>query len=65
MGKNRSLLNSTHHIIPKSKSGTNNPDNLLEMRDNAHRALHILFSNDTPVEQYVTLTQLNWNVLQD
>jgi hypothetical protein len=36
------------------------------LRDNTHRALHILFANDTPVEQLWNLTfQINYTALSD
>ena len=44
-----------HHIVPKSMNWSNTPDNIKKLKDNIHRALHILFSNQTPVEQMETL----------
>ena len=65
MGKNKLLLNSTHHSYVKSKWGSNHPRNLKEMRHNIHQAFHVVFANDTPIEQHVRLIELNQNVFQE
>lgn len=62
------MRNSTsrHHIVPKSRGGSNIKENIIRMKDNKHRALHILFSNDDPVEQLWNLTfKINYTALAD
>ena len=44
-----------HHIVPKSIWWTNHLDNIKRLKDNVHKSLHILFSNQTPIEQIETL----------
>jgi len=39
-----------HHIIPRSKGGTSEPDNLIRVSRKKHEAYHQLFSNKTPDE---------------
>lgn len=50
---------SRHHKCPKSRGGTNDEKNIYYMKDNQHRAFHIVFSNQLPHEQYKTLTAIN------
>ena len=40
-----------HHLYPKSKGWTNNDVNILRLKDNFHRAFHMVFENKTPDEQ--------------
>lgn len=55
-----------HHIVPRSRWWTNNFDNIKMLKDNPHKSLHILFWNDTPVEQMWNLTfQINYTALAD
>lgn len=55
-----------HHICPKSIWWTNNPDNIKRLKDNVHKALHILFTNNSPVEQLWNLTfKINHTALTD
>lgn len=61
---------TTHHLLPKSKGGTNHPDNKLRLRQNQHRALHCLFDNLTPLQQLEFILDLNdsclqWDFVQD
>lgn len=54
---------SRHHIVPRSKWGTWEKDNIKRLKVKTHEALHILFSNDTPQEQIQRLIQLNYTAL--
>ena len=61
---------NVHHCVPKSKGGTNNPENLKTMLITRHRALHILYENSTPDEQLITNLSINswvlrWEFRQD
>lgn len=50
---------SVHHIVPRSKWGTSEGQNLLELRDSKHRALHTLFANQLIAEQLLTTIDLS------
>ena len=50
---------NVHHCVPKSKGGTNNPENLKTMLITRHRALHMLYENSTPDEQLMTNLSIN------
>jgi len=49
-----------HHIMPSSRWWGMHKDNIKHIKWVQHRALHTLFSNQTPVEQLKTLV-LNIN----
>ncbi len=36
-----------HHNIPKNKGGTNDKDNIFDLDENRHAALHLLFGDKT------------------
>ena len=40
-----------HHIVPVSKDGANTPENIIRLKTNVHAAIHLIFSNRTPLEQ--------------
>lgn len=48
-----------HHRVPESRGGTRAPDNMLSIRDRKHQAFHVVFSNQTYVEQILSLTDMN------
>ena len=50
---------SKHHIIPRSRGGANNEDNIDIVRNDWHRRFHELFSNELPHEQVLSI--LEWN----
>jgi len=54
-----------HHLLPKSKWWNSNPKNILKLKENSHRAFHLIFANDEPIEQIQTLLSLNTTVLTD
>ena len=62
---NRYLAYDRHHIIPKSKGGTNHYDNIMKMNVMKHRSLHLLFDNKPPHEQLERIINLADNVLTD
>ena len=55
---------SVHHIVPRSRWGTNEGQNLLELRDSKHRSLHHLFANQLIAEQLLTTIDLNSKALR-
>ncbi len=48
-----------HHIVPKSKGGSNNQKNIKYLKGLQHNAFHTLFSNQEPLHQFVTLLSIN------
>lgn len=52
-----------HHKVPQSYWWTNNVNNIGKVKDKAHQAFHVVFSNRTPVQQVASLLYINWSVL--
>lgn len=50
-----------HHIIPKSRGGSSNLENIAGIKQNKHRAYHTLFDNQTPEEIVGDLANNYWN----
>jgi len=46
----RGDLTTKHHVWPKSRGGSNDKKNIYLVRDQKHRAYHLLFGNKTPPE---------------
>ena len=55
---------SIHHIVPRSREWTNYDENLLELRDTTHRAIHTLFANQLLAEQLITTVNLSEKALR-
>ena len=55
---------STHHIIPRSRLGANDENNLEELRVTTHRAIHTLFANQLLAEQLITTVNLSEKALR-
>jgi hypothetical protein len=63
-GYKKRQTSDVHHLMPKSRGGTNSQNNLKEMHVSAHRAVHKLFGVLTPIEQQLFLAmKLNETVL--
>ncbi len=45
---------SCHHILPKSRDGNSEPENLEYLKNTTHRAIHTLFQNQMIAEQLIT-----------
>lgn len=56
---------SLHHILPKSRWWANSYTNLEMIKDNHHRALHVLFQNQLIAEQLITTVNLSAKALRD
>lgn len=41
---------TTHHLLPTSRGGGNDPQNLRRIPDEVHRAWHYIFRNMVPEE---------------
>lgn len=52
-----------HHLVPRSRGGSNNEENLVWLQDNIHVAFHQVFSNKMPHEQIIHLLELNQTAL--
>ena len=50
---------STHHIVPRSRLWSNNDENLIELRETKHRALHSLFENKLIAEQLINTLDIS------
>lgn len=56
---------SCHHILCKSRFGSNNPCNLEMIKDNYHRAIHQLFQNQMIAEQLITTVNISAKALRE
>ena len=52
---------SRHHIIPRSRGGTFNLENIARVDIKKHQAYHTIFDNRTPTEIVETLVRKYWN----
>ena len=50
-----------HHIVPTSRGGTSDLENIAIVRIQDHRDYHTLFINQTPEEIVETLVNKYWN----
>lgn len=48
-----------HHIIPRSRGGKDKGINITPLEQRRHRALHLLFENQTPDERILQV--LEWD----
>ena len=54
-----------HHIVPRSRQGTNVYNNVVNLDVRKHRALHMLFDNKDPREQLERIIDLASTALTD
>lgn len=64
MGKIDKSL-SLHHILPRSRWGNSDEENLELIRNTTHRAIHTLFTNQMIWEQLITMVWLNEKALRE
>ena len=50
---------TTHHLIPRSRGGNNDPRNLVDIPNHIHQAFHLLFRNKLPEEVLADII-INW-----
>lgn len=55
---------SRHHVLPKSRGGNGEEDNLLHLKNSKHRAIHTLYDNQIIAEQLITTLELNEKALR-
>jgi hypothetical protein len=56
---------SLHHILPKSKGGSGDDNNIEYIKNSKHRALHTLFDNKMIAEQLLTTIDLSAKALRE
>lgn len=56
---------SKHHILPKSKDGANNDDNIILLPDTTHRAIHTLFDNKMIAEQLIRTLDISKQAMRE
>jgi hypothetical protein len=56
---------SKHHIIPKSRGGSNEPKNISTVESKRHNLYHQLFGNRTPPEIIRMLREEFWKGGED
>jgi len=54
-----------HHIVPRSRGGSNVRENKVKLYKVLHEALHRVFGNLDPREQLIRLLELNHTALTD
>lgn len=60
MKKKKRRKMDRHHIIPRSKSGQDNPVNIVRIDARLHNDYHRLFSDRTPIEIIHFLVEYFW-----
>lgn len=55
---------SIHHIVPRSREWSSSDENLIELRNTTHRAIHTLFANQLLAEQLITTVNLSKKALR-
>jgi hypothetical protein len=55
---------SLHHILPKSRGGSGDDNNLEYIKNSMHRSIHTLFQNQMVAEQLITTVELNEKALR-
>jgi hypothetical protein len=55
----------THHIMPRSKGGSNDEKNLVRLTRRQHINLHGVFMNMTPVEQIIRILDISSTALRE
>lgn len=56
---------SMHHILPKSRGGNGEEDNLIHIKNSKHRAIHTLFENQIIAEQLITAIDISASALRE
>lgn len=54
-----------HHILPKSRGGNGEEDNLIHIKNSKHRAIHTLFENQIIAEQLITAIDISASALRE
>ena len=62
--KNKEIKYTTHHILPRSRLGSNEKQNLVELREGYHQAIHQLFANKMIAQQLITTLDISSKALR-
>ena len=55
---------SLHHILPKSRGGSGDDNNLEYIKNSMHRSIHTLFQNQIIAEQLLTTIDISAKALR-
>ena len=55
---------NTHHILARKEWWSNEKDNKIELRENEHTALHILYGTKTTSDKIRKILEVDWKALQ-
>ena len=64
MSKNKEHIYTTHHILPRSRDGNSEKQNLVSLREGYHDAIHRLFANQLIAEQLITTINISSKALR-
>lgn len=56
--KKKTLVEDEHHVLPSSRGGTGQEENMKTVPTKYHRAYHLLFANLTPREIVLYLMEM-------
>jgi len=56
---------SRHHLLPRSMNWSNEPENIVVLKENTHRAIHTLFANKMIAEQLLTTVDISSKALRE
>lgn len=56
---------SIHHLLPKSRGGVTEDQNINLIKNTTHRAIHTLFANQMIAEQLITTVWLSEKALRE
>lgn len=56
---------SLHHILPRSRYGSSESENLEYIKNSKHRSIHTLFANQMIAEQLITTIWLSEKALRE
>lgn len=64
MSKNKEYKYTTHHLLPRSRNGNSEKQNLVSLREGYHDAIHRLFANQLIAEQLITTINISSKALR-
>jgi hypothetical protein len=64
MSKNKEYKYTTHHLLPRSRNGNSEKQNLVSLREGYHDAIHRLFANQLIAEQLITTLDISSKALR-
>jgi hypothetical protein len=64
MSKNKEYKYTTHHLLPRSRNGNSEKQNLVSLREGYHDAIHRLFANQLIAERLITTINISSKALR-